>query len=319
MAELIPDTIDFSLYLRETDNKQKVRPAADYLPSIKERMRAMATERKLYLPWAKSYDSFYFREGEMTVWAGQNGHGKSQMTAQVAMHLMSQGERVCMASFEMKPVETIRLMSRMFIGTNPYTPEYQNDLGYEALDEMFDSFGAWSDNRLWIYDQMGVTNPATVIGMTRYCAKELGIKHIFIDSLMKVVGDEDDMNGQKRLVGELFSIAKDLRVHVHLIHHLKKPQNEAQIPDKHDTKGSGSITDQVDNLFMAWRNKPKEDDRRTAGQFGKKQDEPDSILFCRKQRHFEGTGDGEPAIGLWLHKDSGQFTGTAGEAPVSYE
>jgi twinkle protein len=136
---------------------------------------------------------------------------------------------------------------------------------------------------------------------------------------MKVVGDEDDMNGQKRLVGELFSIAKDLQVHVHLIHHLKKPQNEAQIPDKHDTKGSGSITDQVDNLFMVWRNKPKEDDRRTAGQFGKKQDEPDSILFCRKQRHFEGTGDGEPAIGLWLHKDSGQFTGTAGEAPVSYE
>jgi len=232
---------------------------------------------------------------------------------------MSQGERVCMASFEMKPLETIRLMSRMFIGTNPYTPEYQNHQGYEALDEMFDSFGAWSDKRLWIYDQMGVTNPETVIGMSRYCAKELGIKHIFIDSLMKVVGDEDDMNGQKRLVGELFSIAKDLQIHLHLVHHLKKPNNEAQIPDKHDTKGSGSITDQVDNLFMVWRNKPKEDDRRTLGQFGKKQSEPDSILFCRKQRHFEGNGDGEPSIGLWLHKDSGQFTGTAGEAPVSYE
>ena len=172
MANFIDDTIDFSQYLRETDNKQKVRPAADYIPAIKERMRNLSTERKLYLPWVKSYDSFYFREGEMTVWAGQNGHGKSQITAHIAMHLMSQGERVCMASFEMKPVETIRLMSRMFIGTNPYTPEYQNDQGYEALDEMFDSFGAWSDNRLWIYDQMGVTNPETVIGMSRYCAKE---------------------------------------------------------------------------------------------------------------------------------------------------
>jgi twinkle protein len=319
MANFIDDSIDFSQYLRETDNKQKVKPASHYLPAIKERMRQMATERKLFMPWLKTRESFYFRPGEMTVWAGQNGHGKSQLTAQIAMSLMAQGERTCIASFEMKPIETIRLMSRMFIGTNPYTSEYQTDQGFEALDEMFDSFGTWSNKRLWIYDQMGVTNPEIVIGMARYCAKELGIKHIFIDSLMKVVGDEDDMNGQKRLVGELFSIAKDLQIHIHLVHHLKKPNNEAQIPDKHDTKGSGSITDQVDNLFMVWRNKPKEDDRRTAGQFGKKQSEPDSILFCRKQRHFEGNGDGEPSIGLWLHKDSGQFTGNAGEAPFNYE
>ena len=207
----------------------------------------------------------------------------------------------------------------MFIGTNPYTPEYQNDQGYEALDEMFDSFGAWSDKRLWIYDQMGVTNPETVIGMTRYCAKELGIKHIFIDSLMKVVGDEDDMNGQKRLVGELFAIAKDLQIHIHLVHHVRKLSNEDSIPDKHDLKGSGSITDQVDNIFTVWRNKPKERDFRENGLFGKLSAEPDSLLICRKQRHFEGNGDGEPSIGLWLHKDSGQFTGNAGDTLTSYE
>jgi len=319
MAELIPDTIDFSQYLRETDNKQKVKPASHYLPAIKERMRQMATERKLFMPWLKTRESFYFRPSEMTVWAGQNGHGKSQLTAQIAMSLMSQGERICIASFEMKPVQTIRLMSRMFIGTNPYTPEYQNNEGFEALDEMFDSFGTWSDNRLWIYDQMGVTSPEIVIGMTRYCAKELGIKHVFIDSLMKVVGDEDDMNGQKRLVGELFAIAKDLQIHIHLIHHVRKLSNEDAIPDKSDLKGSGSISDQIDNLFTIWRNKPKERDFRENGLFGKLSAEPDSLLICRKQRHFEGNGDGEPSIGLWLHKDSGQFTGNAGDALTSYE
>jgi len=71
--------------------------------------------------------------------------------------------------------------------------------------------------------------------------------------------------------------------------------------------------------MLVWRNKPKEDDKRNAGQFGKKQDEPDSILFCRKQRHFEGNGDGEPAIGLWLHKDSGQFVESSGITPFNYE
>jgi twinkle protein len=319
MAELIPDTIDFSQYLRETDNKQKVRPAADYIPSIKERMRNISKERKLWMPWEKTRESFYYRPGEMTVYAGMNGHGKSQVTAQIAMSLMQQGEKVCMASFEMKPIETIRLMSRMYIGTNPFTEEYQNEEGFAVLDALFDKFGEWSNDKLWIYDQMGTTNVETVVGMTRYCGKELGIKHVFIDSLMKVVGSEDDMNGQKQFVGELFSIAKDLQLHIHLIHHIRKPQNEAALPDKYDLKGSGSISDQVDNIFTVWRNKGKEDDMRNAGKFGGKSGEHDGILKCCKQRHYEGSGDGEPAIGLWLHKDSAQFLGSATDSPAVYE
>jgi twinkle protein len=318
MANFLRDDIDFSQYLKETDAKTNVRPASAYIPGIKQRMRDMASERKLFMPWTKANESFYYRPGEMSVYAGQNGHGKSLVTAQIAMHLMQQGERVCMASFEMKPMQTIRLMSRMFIGTNPFTEEYQNESGYTELDKLFDDFGQWSDNKLWIYDQLGTTNPDTVVGMSRYCAKELGIKHIFIDSLMKVVGDEDDMNGQKRFVGELFALAKDLQVHIHLIHHLRKPKDENQRPDKHDSKGSGAITDQPDNIFMVWRNKAKEDDQRNNGQFGSLAGESDSILYCRKQRHYEGSGDGEPAIGLWLHKDSGQFLGSATDYPPVY-
>jgi twinkle protein len=319
MANFIPDNIDFSQYLAETDSKQNVKSANLYIPSIKERMRSIAGERKLWMPWEKTKESFYYRPGEMTVYAGMNGHGKSQVTAQIAMSLMQQGEKVCMASFEMKPIETIRLMSRMYIGTNPFTEEYQNEEGFAVLDALFDKFGEWSNDKLWIYDQMGTTNVETVVGMTRYCGKELGITHVFIDSLMKVVGSEDDMNGQKQFVGELFSIAKDLQLHIHLIHHIRKPQNEAALPDKYDLKGSGSISDQVDNIFTVWRNKGKEDDMRNAGKFGGKSGEHDGILKCCKQRHYEGSGDGEPAIGLWLHKDSAQFLGSATDSPAVYE
>jgi len=319
MANFIPDNIDFSQYLAETDSKQNVKSANLYIPSIKDRMRSIASERKLWMPWEKTRESFYYRPGEMTVYAGMNGLGKSQVTAQIAMSLMQQGEKVCMASFEMKPIQTIRLMSRMYIGTNPLTEEYQNEEGFAVLDALFDKFGEWSNDKLWIYDQMGTTNTETVIGMTRFCGKELGITHVFIDSLMKVVGSEDDMNGQKQFVGELFSIAKDLQLHIHLIHHIRKPQNEAALPDKYDLKGSGSISDQVDNIFTVWRNKGKEDDMRNAGKFGNKLSEHDGILKCCKQRHYEGSGDGEPAIGLWLHKDSAQFLGSAGDQPAIFE
>ena len=85
----------------------------------------------------------------------------------------------------------------------------------------------------------------TVIGMARYCAKELKIGHIMIDNLSKCVRGEDDYNAQKSFVEELAAIARDHNVHVHLAHHLKKLSNskEGDTPDKYDAKGSGSITD----------------------------------------------------------------------------
>ena len=85
------------------------------------------------------------------------------------------------------------------------------------------------------------------------------------------------------------------------------------MPDKHDTKGSGSITDQVDNLFMVWRNKPKEDAGKSQGDRSNKQTEPDCYLLCRKQRNYEGSADGEPTISLWRHRDAGNFVANAGD------
>jgi twinkle protein len=313
MPEYLSDDFDFEAYLTETDHKQHVRPAGDFVQLAKERLRTRAKEKRTFLPWPKVNDSFEFRKGEVTVWAGQNGHGKTDLTTQQALSLIGQGEKVCVASFEMKPVTTVGRMARMFSGTNPFSPEYQSENGHAVLDELYDQFSEWTSQRLWLYDQTGTAAPKTVLGMVKYCAVELGITHVLIDSLMKCVKAEDDYNGQKDFVDQLCALAKDCDIHVHLVHHLKKPAKESEMPDKHDTKGSGSITDQVDNLFMVWRNKPKEDDIKAKGAGSNKQTEPDCYLLCRKQRNYEGSSDGEPSIALWRHHDSGSFIAFAGE------
>jgi twinkle protein len=237
----------------------------------------------------------------------------TDVTTQVALSLVGQEERVCVASFEMKPVTTIGRMARMFAMINPNSEEFACDAGFQALDQIYDDFGGWASGRLWLYDQTGTAKADTVLGMVKYCANELGITHVFIDSLMKCVSAEDDYNGQKAFVDQLCAIAKDCDVHVHLVHHLKKPSKEGDLPDKHDTKGSGSITDQVDNLFMVWRNKPKEDDHKLKGSESTKRAEPDCYLLCRKQRNYEGSGEGEPSIKLWRHRDAGNFVANAGD------
>lgn len=306
MADILTDEIDFAFYLHETEAQTKVKPASEWMAELITKLRNPDTTKKVYLPWEKTRSVFQFRPGEVTLWAGQNGHGKSLVTSQIALSLLGQGEKVCVASFEMKPVTTLARMARMFAGDNPFTPEFQNDAGIEALTELYRDFSDWTDSRMWLYDQQGTGDAKKVIAMSRYCAKELGVTHVFIDSLMKCVQGEDDYNGQKSFVDELTALARDNAIHVHLIHHIRKPANEGHIPDKYDNKGSGAITDLVDNVMMVWRNKPKEDDLKAKGQHSNKRTEHDAAILCRKQRN----GEDEPTIQLWFDKNSQQYLGS---------
>lgn len=315
--QIIDDSIDFSVYMRETDASANVRPASSYTQGLKDRLRAKRDTRLVHLPWRKSVANFDFRPGETTVWAGVNGHGKSAITRQVSLSLMAQGQRVCVANFEAKPLVTMQHMARMFIGLNPVAPEFQNEAGMAQIDQLYDTFSDFTDTRLWFYDQSGTTETRKVIGMVRYCAKELKINHIVVDNLAKCVADEDDYNGQKAFVEEMCAIAKDYGCHIHIVHHLKKPPKETDKPDKSDVKGSGSIVDQPDNLFLVWRNKAKEEAVKAG--IDSKGQEPDQVLFCRKQRNYEGSGEGEPSILLWWHRDAGQYVSNPGDQPMNFE
>lgn len=314
MAEILSDTIDFGAYLKVTDAKANVKPASAWMAQIIDALHNPDKSKKVYLPWEKCRDLFQVRKGEVTLWAGQNGHGKTQVLSQLVLSLMGQGEKVVIASFEMKPITTLQRLARMYAGTNPFSPEYQSVDGIKALDNLFREFGEWSDRSLWLYDQQGSVTADRVIGMARYCATELGITHIVIDSLMKCVAGEDDYNGQKNFVDELTALARDHGVHIHIVHHLKKPPKESEMPDKHDTKGSGSITDQVDNVMMVWRNKPKEDDVKANGSHAKKYAEHDAVILCRKQRN----GEDEPNIALWFDKDSQQYKGDPSDPLMAF-
>lgn len=307
-----PDDIDFDAYVEETEAQQKVKPARVFVDEMLDWMFTPNMEHSCQLPWEKTRDMFRFRQGEVTLWAGINGHGKSLVTGQAALSLMGQGQRVCIASFEMKPRKTLERMSRQFSCMKPARLG-DDPLLVDGYKDVARQFAGWTDTRLWLYDQQGTVKPETIVAVTRYCAKELGIQHMFIDSLMKCVKGEDDYNGQKYLVDELCAIAKDHECHIHLIHHIKKLASEDQTPGKFDAKGSGAVTDQVDNMLIHWRNKAKE----AAAQVGKHGDpnEPDALLICTKQRN----GEWEGRIQLWFDPESNQFLGARHDRPVNFE
>lgn len=311
------DDIDYSLYLRETDAKSKLFLVSDFLPDLQEMLEAKERPKRVFLPWEKTQGNFDFRPGEVSIWAGQNGHGKSLVTAQIALSLVGQGQKVCMASFELPVKGQIKRLARNYSGSNPFDDAFMSQQAKKLCLDVFKQFSGFCGDKLWLYDHRGSIQHELVIGMVRYAAKHLGVDHIFIDNLAKCIKNEDDYNAQKEFIDEMMAIASMYPVHIHVVHHLKKPSKETDAPDKSDVKGSGSIVDQPDNLFLVWRNKKKEDAQKAG--VDKFDAEPDAVLFCRKQRNYEGSVDGEPTIQLWFDRESAQYRGQPGDGPMLFE
>ena len=313
MAEMIVfDDVDFALYERETDAAQKVKPASVWVQELIDRIKSPIKQKRAVMPWRKTHTQVQFRPGEVTVWGGANGQGKSLVTGQVGLSLCAQGEKVCVASFEMKPLKTLERMARQWSAFNVSDPAFQgNDEAMRQFLDLYGQFSEWTDGKLWLYDQQGTVTARQVCAVARYCAVEKGITHFVVDSLMKCVASEDDYNGQKMFVDELTAIARDHGMHIHLVHHIKKPADESHKPTKYDFKGTGAITDQVDNVIAVWRNKTKEKNR-AAGKMVADM-EPDALLICDKQRN----GEWEGQIGLWFDQTSMQYVGNPGDEPLS--
>lgn len=258
-------------------------------------------------PWGRAIDKIRFRSGELSVWTGINGHGKSMVLNHVILEGLSQGERACIASMEIKPKKLLYRMVRQATRlTNPSKAYIR-----EAM--------RWFEDKLWIFDVVGVAKVDLILEVFRYARQRYGIRQFVIDSLLKCGIGEDDYNSQKLFVEKLADFKNEYDCHVHLVAHSRKGENEEKLPGKLDVKGTGSITDLADNTFAIWRNKRKEEGQRKA-QYEKVplskelEEMPDAVLLCDKQRN----GDWEGKLGLWWNPASYQFLDCASKLPTRY-
>jgi twinkle protein len=276
--------VDFEAYMAARDQDVAlIKPAVDFREALKEEFHGDGESAQgLRLPWLKVADKWRIRHGELTIWSGFNGHRKSMLTGFVLLDLLQQGEKGCILSFEMKPRKTLRRLASQAICTPSPSLAY--------IDKFLDSLSG----KLWLYDQQGQVTADRVIAVITYCAEQLGIKQFLVDSMMKIVEDEDDYNGQKRLTGRLQNLARDLDVHIHLITHAKKKEDETKRPGKQDNRGSGTIVDQTDNFVVVFKIPKKDDDQG-----------PDFCLYVDKQRNANDGWEG--TVALWFDPQSLQF------------
>lgn len=296
-------------YLHELSEaeSQYIIPAEDFWGALIQYASEGDTLEGACLPWNKTSEVVRLRPGELSIWGGINGHGKSVLLGQVILwNLLEQPAII--ASMEMKPKQTMFRLACQAIGGRA-TPE-------QIMDWLPKIQG-----RLFIYDQLDSVKADRILAMVRYSADRLKVKHIVIDSLTKCSIGRDNYDGQTRFVDKLQWAAKRYDVHIHLVCHMRKGDDESQSPGKFDIRGAGEIVDLADNLFIVHRNKAKEAAQK-AEEFGAiltkaqqdKLKEPDSWLTLAKNRH----GGVEDCWGLWFHPASQQFIGMSSALPMPW-
>lgn len=288
-VKLITDEIDFDRYFAEQlPDMAKVKPASSWVDGVVDRFYGQGAD-STWTPsgFGKMAGKFDLRGGEVTLWAGVNGHGKTTYLSNVMLNVMQTGQKACIASPEMKPRDSMAKMTMQAAGVgSPSIPFIR-------------AFSRWTDGKLWVYDHVGRIASSRVLAVATYARKELGIDHLVIDSLMKCGIGVDDYTGQKDFVDALCAIARDTGLAVHLVCHMRKGENERVAPGKFDVKGAGEIADLADNIVIVWKNlrKPEKADEESTNS------DPDAYVRIAKQRHHPWEG----SFAFWFDKASQQF------------
>lgn len=236
-----------------------------------------------------------FRPGEMTLWTGASGHGKSQILSDNVPAWIQQGARICMSSLEMKPKQTLKRCVKQTVGVDrPSEPAIITAL-------------QWLDQGLFLYDLTGKAKVEQLLEIFDYAHAKYGCDTFIIDSLMRMGIAADDFNTQETVVYRLVDWCIEKNVHLHLVAHARKGDRDRAGPaDTEDIKGAMEVGANAFNIVSVWRNRKIEEElanAETDAQAREIAGRPNVIMNVAKQRN----GDFEGKVPLWFDKETYQY------------
>jgi twinkle protein len=163
------------------------------------------------------------RDGELYAFGAGTGVGKTDLfTQSIAFDVMELKLPVGVLYLEQPPVETVRRIAGKVVGKVLHVP------GRASQDERRAAVGKLKANGLLhLYDHFGSATWDTVKGKIRYMVVSLGCKHIYLDHLTALVAhEEEERKALDALMAELAAMALELRISLHFISHLTRPEGK---------------------------------------------------------------------------------------------
>ena len=191
-------------------------------------------------------------KGELSIWSGGNGSGKSTMLSQIALETIDRGFRVALFSGELTGNRAKSWLHLQAAGRD-YTRLSDNGVSYYVPKREAEMIDDWTADKLWIYNNDYGANVYTVLSEFKTHMEQHETDVIIIDNLMSLDLSDikaDKYDRQTSLVLELSALAKQYDVHIHFVCHPRKPNGFLR---KADISGTADLTNAADNVFMMHR------------------------------------------------------------------
>jgi len=259
--------------------------------------------------------------GELSVWTGRRGSGKSTILSQLLLEAVDQGRTVCAYSGELPAWQFKHWAMLQAAGPGHVELRADRATGKEIptvpapVARLID---AWWDKHFFLDDlEAGDAHDEDkILRNFQYAVRRYGASVFLADNLMTArfrPGREGEYyRAQSAFVARLKAFARQYNVHVHLVAHPRKsPGNsggegrKAYRPDADEVGGSGDVTNLADNVFAMAQGPvevPAPEGRETRQM---------PVLLVLKNRMYGGKG----SLALGFHQDSKRFFQLPGGSP----
>jgi len=225
------------------------------------------------------------RMGELTIWTGKRGSGKSTILNQTLMDTVDQECKCFLYTGELNNAKAKQWLDRQIAGER-YIVTYKDELTgreeYGVHPSIIPILEKWYRDYIYCYGDDGNDNIEDLIEVMEYAYRRYNVKRFVLDNLktIKQKDNKDFYRAQANTINALRKFVQKYSCHIDLVVHPRKTQNK-ELSDE-DVGGSSDIIDLAHNIIEVQR--IYESDKTDGAD--EKITENDTILRIKKNREY---------------------------------
>ena len=189
------------------------------------------------------------RRGELTVFTGPTGSGKTTFLSELSLDLCLQGVKTLWGSFEIKNVRLLNTLMHQYAGF--------------AVEKHMNKFVKWSEKfeslPLYFMSYYGAQDLREVLKTIEYSVYAHDIEHVIIDNLQFMTSTlhassatDDRFLVMDRAIAAFRRCASDLNIHITVVVHPRK-ENDGGALQTASIYGSAKASQEADNVLILQR------------------------------------------------------------------
>ena len=194
-----------------------------------------------------------FRSGELTIFSGPTGSGKTTVLSQLSLDLCMQGVQTLWGSFEIRNSRLGLVMAQQM--ANSSLVDENSKYRQSELASVSEKL---SKLPLYFLDFFGSTDMAIILNNMVEAVKTKNVQHILLDNLQFILSEQymhkmDKFDLSDKTISALRSFCNIFNVHVTLVVHPRKEDDNTQLGIS-SLSGTAKVSQEADNIIILQSN-----------------------------------------------------------------